>query len=455
MLPLKSLTTLFIAVGSMLGATAVVPAQQLQYEIESIGSASPNLPDDSNAAGINNLGVIAGHSFYTNFAGFTSFRPLTWSDAGLDMLMTYGSAVGTDVNIHGICVGWKKRSGSGTKAFQWDAFHNGTDLHFGNLASSVAACINNEGAVTGSYDYQSGNPLAKRRGFFRDSQGHYTSMPTLGGVESGAAGLNDLMSVAGMAETLHGERRAVLWQVGSALQDLHVGGVGSWANDVNNNGQIVGHWLDHTGRQFGFLWQAGSSVGLTGLTTHPNAIPRRINEFGLVVGTCLDANLGHSVGVLWDRAGRVYRLDALIPAHSGWENLVATDINELGEISGTGIKNGSKRGFRMTPQTVRARISGAQPAVAGTADSRIFGAGFTPNAAIHFFTSTQPGHTSALGFFVEMLHPHWIGHATADAFGRVQLSVDLPLKLQGRSFYSQAVDTASGRPSLLVKQRIL
>ncbi|MBC8405409.1 MAG: hypothetical protein H8E15_09295 [Planctomycetes bacterium] len=111
----------------------------------------------------------------------------------------------------------------------------------------------------------------------------------------------------------------MLWQVGFALQDLHVGGVGSWANHVNNNGQIVGHWLDHTGRQFGFLWQAGSSVGLTGLPTHPNAIPRRINEFGFVVGTCLDA---------------------LIPAHSGWGNWVATDINELGEISGTGFKNG-------------------------------------------------------------------------------------------------------------------
>jgi len=109
----------------------------------------------------------------------------------------------------------------------------------------------------------------------------------------------------------------VLWQVGSALQDLHVGGVGSWANDVNNNGQIVGHGLDHIGRQFGFLWQAGSSVGLSGLTTHPNA-------------------------------------------------------------------------------------------------------------AIHFFTSAQSGHSSALGFFVGMLHPHWIGQATA-----------------------------SGRPSLLVQQRIL
>ncbi|NQU47298.1 MAG: hypothetical protein HQ519_01520 [Planctomycetes bacterium] len=169
MLPFKFLTTFLFAAGYMVGAVAAIPAQQLQYEIESIGSASPNLPDDSNAAGINNLGVIAGHSFYTNSAGFNSFRPLTWSDAGLDMLMTYGSAVGTDVNIHGICVGWKKRGGSGTKAFQRDAVHNGTDLHFGNLASSVGACINNEGAVTGSYDDQAGNPVAKRRGFFRDS----------------------------------------------------------------------------------------------------------------------------------------------------------------------------------------------------------------------------------------------------------------------------------------------
>jgi probable HAF family extracellular repeat protein len=455
MLPLKTLAIFFVAAVLMLGAAAVLPAQQLQYEIESIGTASPNLPDDSNASGINNLGVVAGFSFYTNTAGFTSFRPVTWSDAGLDMLMTFGSAAGTDINIHGVCIGWKTRSRSGTKAFQWDALHNGTDLHFGNLVSSVGSSINSDGALTGSYDYQSGNPMSKRRGFFRDPFGQYTSMPSLGGVESGAAGLNDLMSVAGMAENLHGERRAVLWQVGTAPQDLQVGGVSSRANDVNNLGQVVGHWLDGNGQQFGFLWQAGSSAGLAGLTTHPNSVPRRINEFGFVVGICQDANLGDSVGVLWDRSGQVHRLDALIPANSGWANLVATDINDLGEISGTGFKNGSKRGFRMTPQTLRARISGAQPAVAGAADSRFFGAGFTPNAAIHFFSSTQSGHTSALGFFVEMAHPHWIGQATADAFGRVQLSVDLPLSLQGRSYYSQAVDTVSGRPSLLVQQRFL
>ncbi|MBC8405408.1 MAG: hypothetical protein H8E15_09290 [Planctomycetes bacterium] len=61
MLSLKSLTTFLTAVGYLLGAVAAMPAQQLHYEIEFIGSASPNLPDDSNAAGINNLGVIAGH----------------------------------------------------------------------------------------------------------------------------------------------------------------------------------------------------------------------------------------------------------------------------------------------------------------------------------------------------------------------------------------------------------
>ena len=43
---------------------------------------------------------------------------------------------------------------------------------------------------------------------------------------------------------------------------------------------------------------------------------------------------------------------SLVPASSGWSNLNATEINDLGQNVGQGTYNGQLEAFEMTPEAV-------------------------------------------------------------------------------------------------------
>jgi len=53
---------------------------------------------------------------------------------------------------------------------------------------------------------------------------------------------------------------------------------------------------------------------------------------------------------LWDSAGGIFDLNSLIPADSGWELLLASAINDAGQIVGAGLFNGKTHAFLLTPQ---------------------------------------------------------------------------------------------------------
>ena len=52
--------------------------------------------------------------------------------------------------------------------------------------------------------------------------------------------------------------------------------------------------------------------------------------------------------LLWQN-GKVYELNRLVPARSGWKLQNALGINKWGQIIGNGIHNGIRRGFLLTP----------------------------------------------------------------------------------------------------------
>ncbi len=89
-------------------------------------------------------------------------------------------------------------------------------------------------------------------------------------------------------------------------------------------------------RNLAFLWENGTMTYL-GLGD-----ARAINDSGQVVG---------SSGVnafLWQNS-TMTDLNTLISTDSGWVLIKATDINEIGQIVGSGMINGENHGFLLTP----------------------------------------------------------------------------------------------------------
>ena len=203
---------------------------------------------------------------------------------------------------------------------------------------------------------------------------------TLGGLASVAVGINDSGQVVGGADMVAGLRHAYLWDTG-VMTDLGAPAEpSSYAWDVNNLGQVVGYTSLPVGVQGGaFLWDSGLMTNL-GSLGGPTSEAYGINDLGQVVGRSerpegglkyhayfweagemidLGALGGYGLSWAWgiNNAGEVvgfgyggpfYQpfpydgqnglrdLRDLLPVDSGWSNLLAREINEFGQIVGSG-----------------------------------------------------------------------------------------------------------------------
>lgn len=125
---------------------------------------------------------------------------------------------------------------------------------------------------------------------------------------------------------------AVLWDKGIVrdLGTLHPN-EGAEAYGINDKGQVVGRSGNNA-----FLWQNGVFTDLG-----PGAA-FNINNNGFIIG---DTFLWH--------AGIRTPLANLLPPNSGWQITTGQDINDAGEIVGTGIHagvpNNAPRGFILYP----------------------------------------------------------------------------------------------------------
>ena len=229
--------------------------------------------------------------------------------------------------------------------------------------------------------------------------GVMAALPTLGGNNSSAAGVNNLGQVAGWAETatkdpscvppqvfdykavIYGPRRdevhvlptypgdavaaalminddgeavgasgtcqtpdtyalavhAVVWRNGSVFNLPGLGGVmNNAAGAINNAGQIVGT-SDPTGdaTTYAVLWQNGGITNLGVLPGDVTSVANDINAQGQVVGVSCDANF-NCRAFLWDH-GAIMDLNSLIPRDSPLYLTYGGGINDQGEIAGTAV----------------------------------------------------------------------------------------------------------------------
>jgi len=175
-------------------------------------------------------------------------------------------------------------------------------------ALSEAYDINNAGLIIGSAAIPKTNDYDFNHAVIWDTDGNITDLGTLGGNYSYSMVVNDRGQVAGSAETSkRGEIHPFLWDQTNGMVDL--GTVGSdifWINGINNEGQMVGIII---------------------LPEYPDG--------------------GESF--LYDDETGFVDLMTLLPEKSGWSRLGADDINDYGQIVGTGTINGESHAFLMTP----------------------------------------------------------------------------------------------------------
>jgi len=213
--------------------------------------------------------------------------------------------------------------------------------------NSGALGVNNLGQIVGAAETATQDPncvppqvLDFEAVVWGPKPGQIEVLPVFRGDSSAAAfAINDQGQVVGASGPcqfpspvfLH----ALLWQHGTVTDLGSLGGVlFNAANGINNPGQVVGQ-SDLPGDTFthAFFWQNGVITDLGTLPGDANSIAFGINDKGQVVGTSCDVNF-NCRAFLWQN-GAMTDLNTLIPPNSPLFLTFGAGINDRGEIAGS------------------------------------------------------------------------------------------------------------------------
>ncbi|MCC5787932.1 MAG: hypothetical protein JJU33_14655 [Phycisphaerales bacterium] len=157
--------------------------------------------------------------------------------------------------------------------------------------SGFASDINDLGTTVGAARRGPDQPL---RAFARTGDRPLSTIPTLGGRQNAALGVNQPGMVVGWSETGNAQHRHAFVFFDGRLRDLGtLGGRNSEANDINRGGSVVG-WSElseppnstRDPQRIGFVGHAftGELMRLTGISPSSDSWANAVSETNVIVG---------------------------------------------------------------------------------------------------------------------------------------------------------------------------
>jgi probable HAF family extracellular repeat protein len=252
------------------------------------------------------------------------------------------------------------------RTFLWQ---NGVMRDLGTLGGTDAGLLGDQGNIeinergqvaACSYTNSTRNPTTGTPTldpFLWDEKNGMQDLGTLGGTSGCAINLNNRSQVIGYSNVPGDvgcpsacEVHPFLWG-GGGLRDLGTfGGTSGRAIAINDGGDVVGWAMDQNEQVRAFLWRNGVKTNLGTLSPLPYSNAQWINSKGQVVGFAADANFITRVAFLWENGGPMVDLNSLVPPGSELQLTNALNINDRGEIAGTGLlPDGDFRNFLVIP----------------------------------------------------------------------------------------------------------
>lgn len=307
------------------------------------------------ASGLNDLGQVVGTAYGDRYQ-----RGFLWSEStgmkDLGFLQTeYPTSSASDINNAGQVVGtvdgyFAEYILSGSRPFFWSQDTGMVGLALSsNYKDGFGKAINNSGQVLGNV------------------QGGLTSMSFVWSQSTGEnyLNLNDLLGdyeylyandlndngqlVGSIGKYYPPGERAFLSSIDGSITEIGTlpGRDFSGASLINNVGQVVGtsynlddefNLIDNST----FLWSITSGMTDIGYYFYPTDI----NDSGQVVGS-FDGS-----PIVWSSSNGIIYLNTVINPSQDWKLIEASAINEKGQIAGTGInQSGQTRALLLTPRS--------------------------------------------------------------------------------------------------------
>lgn len=292
------------------------------YTFTDLGA--PQRGSSSRAFDINDQGVIVGDS---SPGLFLSSRPTVWfadRKAYLDYPLSGGIGQAFAVNNRGQAAGWTRASESSPSTGNW--WNGATRLSLGN---GRAHAINDHGVIVG---YSSAGPNSRAAISVQGSP--VQLLPVLDGTTSMAEDINNQGQIIGIHTTADGTVTAVRWdQAGIRRLATPAGLRTTWARAINDSGQVVGYGSNDAG-DVTLLWN-GDTASVLGSLGGSHSQAYDINNAGLIVGySTPPAGADKRRATLWID-GSAHDLNTLMDASpADWLLLEAHGINEQGWIVG-------------------------------------------------------------------------------------------------------------------------
>jgi probable HAF family extracellular repeat protein len=222
---------------------------------------------------------------------------------------------------------------------------------------------------------------------------------------------------------------------------------------INAGGTIVGYSMaPSTNTQHAVVWNWSGILDLGALHPGWRAVATGINDAGDIVGKC--GPFGFTTA--WLRLatpGITLDLNDCLPTNSAWTLVAASDINNRGRITGTGMLAGQSYAFVMTP--VRGSLSA--PSVGSAGQEHVFSVtNATPGGVVRFYLGRSGGETDLIAGHdtnLDIAQAVGKGRALAGVDGTASFSFHAPLSFAGHSYLFQTWDTASGGVSNVVTVR--